>query len=154
MKNWLAVLLSLSCWAWAWGEGWLLDWEQARQLSQSSRRPVMMEFTGSDWCGWCTRLREEVLDTPRFKEWANTRVILLEVDLPMFTRQEEPRRRQNEALAKKFQVDTFPTVIFLDDKGQEIGRLEYLEGGPEPWVKAAEKILQRSQPVRTQGADS
>ena len=48
-------------------DGWLVDFEKAAELSIKSGKPILANFTGSDWCGWCIRLQKEVFITPKFK---------------------------------------------------------------------------------------
>ena len=61
-------------------DGWLINFEEAAKLSIKSGKPILANFTGSDWCGWCIRLNREVFVTPEFKDWASENVILLELD--------------------------------------------------------------------------
>ena len=65
------------------GEGgdWLTSWNDAAKASKESGKPILAAFTGSDWCGWCNKLHEEVFDTEAFKKWVAANVILLGLDL-------------------------------------------------------------------------
>ena len=65
--------------------GWIVSLDEAVALSEKTGKPIMANFTGSDWCGWCKRLKAEVFDTPEFKDWASDNVILLELDFPRRT---------------------------------------------------------------------
>lgn len=51
-------------------EGWLVNLEEAYQQSNKTGKPIMANFTGSDWCGWCKKLTASVFSKPEFKSWA------------------------------------------------------------------------------------
>ncbi|RYG42475.1 thioredoxin family protein [bacterium] len=122
-------------------EGWLTNYDQALKLSKKTGKPILVDFTGSDWCGWCIRLDKEVFSTPEFKAWAKKKVILLSLDFPDAKPQSAALKKQNDSLARKYQVQGYPTILFLDAKGKKIGSYGYDEGGPKVWTKKAEKML-------------
>ena len=66
----------------AHAEGWMIDINKAYEVSKKTGKPIMANFTGSDWCGWCKKLKAEVFDTPEFKAWAAKNVVLVELDFP------------------------------------------------------------------------
>ncbi|MFQ5845116.1 MAG: thioredoxin family protein, partial [Planctomycetota bacterium] len=120
---------------------WLTDFDRARALAKKTGRPILADFSGSDWCGWCIRLKREVFDTPAFKKWAAQDVVLLEVDFPRTKAQPESVRLQNRELMRKYGVRAFPTVLFLDHAGKVLGRSGYRDGGPSAWIEHARKII-------------
>ncbi len=91
-------------------EGWLVDIDQAYALSQKTGKPIMANFTGSDWCGWCKRLTANVFSQPEFKKWADKNVILLELDFPRRKQIPNEIRQQNASLQQAFKVRGYPTV--------------------------------------------
>jgi len=123
------------------GEGWLTDYDQALKLARKEKKPILADFTGSDWCGWCVRLKKEVFDTPEFQSWAKKHVVLLEVDFPRRKEQPEKIRKQNAELQQKFGIRGYPTILFLDRKGKKIDQSGYMEGGPDAWLADASKKL-------------
>lgn len=135
----LAGVLLLS--AGAFGEGWLTSYSDAVKESKRSGRPILMDFTGSDWCTWCQRLHKEVFDTPEFKNWADKNVVLLELDFPNSKPQSEALKKQNQQLAEQYDVQGYPTIIFADAKGKKLGEYGYDKGGPAVWIPKAEKKL-------------
>ena len=120
---------------------WLTDWKQAVERAKKERKPILADFTGSDWCGWCIKLKDEVFSKPEFKEWAEKNVILFEVDFPKRKEQSEELKKQNQELQVKYQVQGYPTVLFLDAKGKVLGKSGYKPGGPDAWIKDASKTL-------------
>ena len=128
--------------------GWLINFEEAAELSIKSGKPILANFTGSDWCGWCIRLNREVFVTPEFKDWASENVILLELDYPRRQQQTDEIKKQNRELQQFFQVRGYPTlhifnVVITDGKTQitSLGKMGYLAGGPTPWIASANNYL-------------
>lgn len=91
-------------------EGWLVRMEEAYAESQKTGKPIMANFTGSDWCGWCRRLTASVFSKEEFKKWAKDNVILLELDYPRKKSLPDDIRSQNAQLQRAFGVRGFPTV--------------------------------------------
>ena len=125
---------------------WHTDFEQARRVARRTGKPILANFSGSDWCGWCIRLDREVFRTTAFKQWAAKNVILLEVDFP---RRGQPaaQTKKNRALQARYGVQGFPTVLFLDASGKALGRSGYRKGGPSAWTQDADRRLLTTRPV-------
>ncbi|MCB0629790.1 MAG: thioredoxin family protein [Saprospiraceae bacterium] len=105
-------------------EGWLVSIEEAYAQSKKTGKPIMANFTGSDWCGWCKKLSAAVFDKPAFKTWANKNVVLLELDFPRRKQLPNEIRAQNQSLQQVFQVRGYPTVwVFNLDKDEESGKM-------------------------------
>jgi protein disulfide-isomerase len=98
----------------AGNEGWITSLDQAVALSKKSGKPILANFTGSDWCGWCKRLTAAVFIKDEFKTWAEKNVILLELDYPRFKQLPADLKAQNQALQQQFQVGGFPTIWVFD----------------------------------------
>lgn len=100
-------------------EGWLVSIDEAYQQSQETGKPILANFTGSDWCGWCKRLSANVFVKDEFKEWAEENVILLELDFPRRNQIPNEIRQQNHSLKNAFKVTGFPTIwVFFMDKDE------------------------------------
>ena len=80
---------------------WYIDFEKAAQVSLQTGKPILADFTGSDWCGWCIKLKE-VFNTPKFKDWAEKNVVLLELDYPRRKQQDEKLKNKTENYNKFF----------------------------------------------------
>ena len=120
--------------------GWITSFEQGQQEAKANRKLMLLDFTGSDWCGWCKLLDKEVFSQPEFKEYARKNLVLVEVDFP---RQKEISRAtmaQNERLAIKYQVQGFPTIIVLNEDGKKVAVFGYMQGGPEAFIAQLEKL--------------
>ena len=127
---------------------WETDINKAISVSNKTKKPMLLFFTGSDWCGWCIRLQKEVLKTPEFATWANKNVVLVELDYPRSKPQSDAIKNQNNGLQQTFGIQGFPTVWFAtaSTKGGKpsftgIGNTGYVAGGPKAWLAVADGIL-------------
>ncbi|MBF03510.1 MAG: thioredoxin family protein [Flavobacterium sp.] len=128
---------------------WHTDMAKASELSLKKKKPMLLFFTGSDWCGWCIRLQKEVLQTPEFAKWAKKNVILVELDFPKRTPQDENLRAQNQNLQQMFGIRGYPTIWFVSPEKTKEGKMNlkglgstgYVAGGPTKWLDGASKIV-------------
>jgi thioredoxin-related protein len=119
---------------------WQTDFKKAQEQAKSSHKLLLVDFTGSDWCGWCIKLNREVFSKPEFQEYANKNLVLLEIDFPRTKAQSDAVKKQNEELASQYQVQGFPTVVVLNGEGRKVGELGYMEGGPSAFIAELEKL--------------
>ena len=119
---------------------WQTDPEKALSDAKGTKKLVLMDFTGSDWCGWCIKLNKEVFSQPEFQEYAKENLVLLELDFPRSKPQTAEDKARNEALAKKFRIQGFPTIVVLNSEGKQVGQLGYMKGGPAAFIDALKKI--------------
>ena len=124
-------------------ENWHTSWKDAAAESKKTGKPILADFTGSDWCGWCIKLKKEVFSTPEFQAWAAKKVVLLEVDFPRKTQLDAKTKTQNDGLAQKYGIQGFPTIVFANAKGEQLGTAGYEEGGPANWTKLAEQQMKK-----------
>lgn len=120
---------------------WLVSYEEALAKSEETGKPILADFTGSDWCGWCIKLHDEVFSKDEFASWAGDNVILLELDYPRRTAQDADIKAQNAALKTKYEIRGYPTILFLDSNGDVLGDYGYDKGGPSNWTSEASKII-------------
>jgi protein disulfide-isomerase len=120
--------------------GWFTSYEQAQKEAQSKNRLLLMDFTGSDWCGWCIMLDKEVFSKPEFKEYASKNLVLLELDFPRKKQMPPETTAQNEKLLMKYGIQGFPTIVVFDSSGKPLGALGYQAGGPQAFIAELEKL--------------
>lgn len=125
-------------------KAWMDDFEQAKKEAALFKQPIFAFFTGSDWCGWCIKLRSEALDTKEFEKFAADNVILFEADFPRSKKISEKVKKQNKELAAKYGVRGYPTVFLLDAEGKELGKTGYQAGGGEAYVKHVKELLDKA----------
>jgi protein disulfide-isomerase len=94
--------------------GWLTNLDEAYALSKKTNKPIMANFTGSDWCGWCKKLTASVFIHDEFKQWAEKNVVLLELDYPRRKQIPDNIKIQNQNLQQAFHVGGYPTVWVFD----------------------------------------
>jgi thioredoxin-related protein len=98
---------------------WETDMMKAYERSKKQKKPIFALFTGSDWCIWCKKLQADVFAKKDFVEWANKKVILLEVDFPRYKQLPPELAQQNNGLLQTFQVPGYPTVWLFNMKPSE-----------------------------------
>ena len=123
---------------------WLTNFETAQARARSEKKLLLIEFTGSDWCPPCIMLGRQVFSQSEFKDYAAQHLVLLEVDFPRRKELSPEQRAANEKLAEQFGIDGVPTVIILDSSGRKIGELDYMPGGPKPFIAAVEELRAKS----------
>lgn len=126
----------------AHNEGWMVSIEKAQDVSQKSGKPIMANFTGSDWCGWCKRLTANVFSKPEFKQWAEDNVVLLELDFPRRTKLPKEIQAQNQSLQRAFRVSGYPTVwVFYLQENAETGQMDINPVGRTGYKPSAKEFI-------------
>ena len=120
---------------------WLTDLIAGRMQAQQEGKFVMINFTGSDWCPWCIKLRQEIFSQPEFEAFASRNLVLVEIDFPKRTPQAAAVQKANSILVTQYKVDGFPTLVFLNQQGQVVHRGGYQPGGARPFVQEMTKVL-------------
>ena len=120
---------------------WLTDFNEAKVKALEEKKPILIDFTGSDWCGWCIKLENEVFGQTDFIKFASESLILVEIDFPNKKVQSEKLKVQNKALAEKYSIRGFPTVLLLSPEAELIEKTGYLSGGAKAYVSHIQSIL-------------
>ena len=132
------------------GLQWFTDYNTALAQAKSGNKVLLIDFTGSDWCGWCIKLKGEVFDTSEFAAFARENLVLLEVDFPRRKTLSGAQQQANAALQARFQPEGFPTLYLVNGEGRTLSELGYVAGGPGAFISA----MKQAAPVkwRTPGA--
>ncbi|MEO6131447.1 MAG: thioredoxin family protein [Saprospiraceae bacterium] len=129
-------------------EGWLVDLDEAYAMSTKEKKPIMANFTGSDWCGWCKRLDASVFSKPEFKAWAQKNVVLLELDFPRGKQIPQKNKEQNAAMQNALKVTGYPTVwIFKLDKDAASGQYNINGLGKTGYTPTVEQFIATVDPM-------
>ena len=99
--------------------GWLDNLGEAVAKAKPDRKPILVLFTGSDWCAPCQNLEKNVLIQPKFREFANKHLVTVFLDYPRNTKLADDVKKRNDALAKKFSIEAYPTVLVLSPDGEK-----------------------------------
>jgi len=135
------TFLLTASWAVAADHNWQTDFAAAKAKAEKEHKYLLLDFTGSDWCGWCKKLKKEVFSQKFFQAKAPEQFILVELDFPQKTMIEEKLRKQNQALAKTYSVTGYPSIILTDAKGVEFARTGYKPGGPDIYLKYLDTLV-------------
>ena len=112
---------------------WEPSFDNALNRAKTENKLVLLNFSGSDWCGPCIRMRKEILDDSSFLAIANEELIMVNADFPRTkkNKQDAAQIKRNEALAEKYNPDgKFPYTLILDSKGKVISSFDgYPKGG-------------------------
>ena len=120
MKLLLIVMLSIASFA---EKGWQTDYDTARKMATEKGRYILLNFSGSDWCIPCIRLRKEIFETDEFLKFADSSLVLLNADFPRSKKNQLSKEAQqkNDALAEKFNgAGQFPLTVLLTADGKVV----------------------------------
>ena len=142
----LTLLVSLTAVSLSMGAEslWMHDFEAAKAKAVKEGKPIFINFTGTDWCGWCIKLEKEVFTKKAFQDYAKENLILVEVDFPKKKEQTAELKAQNKKLDKEYGVEGYPTLYLLDATGKKLTEdIGYREGGPEAYVEHLKSLLKK-----------
>ena len=140
----MAGLIAGSAWA-AESDVWVKnDLAAAQAKAKELKKDVLVDFSGSDWCGWCIKLDQEVFSKPEFLEAATKDYVLCVLDFPRkpenVAKIPENLQKANRELMEKYGVQGFPTVLIMTADGNIIGQTGYQPGGPTAYVEHLKEI--------------
>jgi protein disulfide-isomerase len=128
---------------------WLTDFSAAQTKAKTENKLLLLDFTGSDWCGWCIKFKQDIFSQPEFDRFASQNLILMEVDFPKKKTLPAPQTEMNQALAKKFGVTGYPTIVILDPNGNVVdASAGYREGGVKNYIAELQKFVDTKVPKR------
>lgn len=115
-------------------ELWIQDFAKAKAEAKAAQKDLLVDFTGSDWCGWCIKLDSEVFSQEAFRTTAPQHFVLVKLDYPrnenLVTKE---IRAQNEQLQSEYSIQGFPTILLMDDEGRVYAQTGYQQGGPDSY---------------------
>ena len=124
---------------------WRTDLPAAAADARQNQRLILLNFSGSDWCGWCKKLDAEVFSQPAFQEYAAANLVAVLADFPRRTKLDEKLQAQNERLMQHFRVEGFPTLLLFSPEGEQIAQLGYQPGGPAAFIQSIRQAAARHQ---------
>lgn len=113
----IKTLIGLLLTGWLAANGWHYNLNEALQLARKQHKYILLNFSGSDWCGPCIMLRKQILDNPEFLQMADTTLILVNADFPRDKKNQLSKEQQtlNDAMADKYNSQgKFPYTLLLD----------------------------------------
>jgi protein disulfide-isomerase len=136
----VGAVLALGASAAVAAEGWGDNYTKAKAQAKAEKKLLLLDFTGSDWCGWCIKLNKEVFSQQEFKDYAAKNLVLMEVDFPQTKPQAAPLKQQNARLQAQYKIQGFPTIVVLNGEGKKVGELGYQPGGPAAFIAELDKM--------------
>jgi thioredoxin-related protein len=108
---------------------WISDFNQAKEIAKKENKPILIFFTGSDWCGLCKMLKKDFFATEKFKKIADEKLVLYKADFPRRTdlvtsKQMEINKQLDSKYSKTRRKRVFPTIVIIDSNGKELSFLE------------------------------
>lgn len=123
---------------------WTQDYDAAIALAKEKNLPVMLNFTGSDWCGWCKLMDKQVFSTDEWTNWATNNIVLVFLDFPQDkTLVPEKYVQRNQQLAGKYGIQGYPTYVVVNPAdGKTIDTLgASREATAKGFIEDLERIL-------------
>jgi protein disulfide-isomerase len=131
----MSIFFLFSCLLFGSEATWLTDLETAKQKAASEGKPILINFSGSDWCGWCKRLDREIFEQQGFIDFAKEELVLVNLDFPKRKRLSPEERAANEAAARTYGVQGFPTVLLIDPTGKVLLRTGYQSSDLSAYIR-------------------
>jgi len=123
---------------------WLTDVPTAEAQAKKDNKLVLMDFTGSDWCAWCKKMDTDTFAKPDFADYAQKNLVLVQLDYPANKPQSDGLKTANAALARKYNIEGYPTLIALNPDGTVIWtQVGYLDGGPKALIDQLEQARKK-----------
>jgi thioredoxin-related protein len=122
----------------------MTDFAAAKKLAAENKRPILLVFSGSDWCIWCKRLDKEVFATEEFAEYAEKNIVFVYADFPRRKQLSSELKKHNEELKKMYKISGYPTVYLLNADGSVILKTGYQRGGAKKYIKHLKSAIAKA----------
>jgi len=124
---------------------WETDFNKAQQSAQSEHKFILINFSGSDWCGPCIRMHKEIFDNSSFTQYAADHLVLVNADFPRLKKHElsKDQQKKNDHLAEKYNKDgIFPLTVLLNADGKVLKEWQGLPPvSSEEFTKQVKEIV-------------
>lgn len=121
---------------------WYTNYNQAVQVAQQKKLPILLFFTGSDWCGWCKKMVSEIFSSPDFVQSVGHSFVFVDIDFPMNKKLPSDLAQQNNQLKDKYGVSGYPTIVILSPDQKVITKTGYRQGGGRAYADYLKQFLQ------------
>jgi len=123
---------------------WMGDLTTAKTAATERHLPIMLVFSGSDWCKPCIKLKTQILLTDTFSNYAKNHFVLLNLDFPRKSKNKlsDQQQAHNDNLASKYNTEgVFPLVVIIDVEGNVLATFGYLDTTPSEYILHMESLL-------------
>lgn len=119
---------------------WTSNMAAAKKQAKAEGKDILMDFTGSDWCGYCIELNKTVFSKDEFLKYAPKKFVLVELDFPKGFRLDPQVQQQNQALQSAFGIEGFPSIVLADADGRPYAQTGFQPGGPAKYIAHLEEL--------------
>ncbi len=134
MKKLVALLVLAGALVFAGGPDWETNLEIAKEMARKENKTILVNFSGSDWCGWCKKLDREVFRKQTFLDFAEKKLVLVQVDFPRYKRLSKEQQKANLSLQKKYRIYGFPAILLVDADEKVLLKTGYRPGGAANYI--------------------
>jgi len=126
--------------------------DEAKQLARQEHKYILLNFSGSDWCGPCIRLHKEIFGNTTFQLFATTNLVLVNADFPRLKRNQLSVAQQkiNDAIAEQYNSNgSFPLTLLLSENGKVMKEWDGLpKGAADEFVAQIQALIDHNQPLK------
>ena len=100
---------------------WHYNFEEAKKIAQKEHKYILLNFSGSDWCGPCIRLHKEIFENVTFQAFAAKKLVMVNADFPRLKKNQLPAAQQkiNDAIADRYNSKgIFPLTLLVNENGK------------------------------------
>jgi uncharacterized protein YyaL (SSP411 family) len=130
---------------WAPGTEWQHNLQEAESIAKAQHRLILLNFSGSDWCGPCIRMHKEVFDNSDFHRLADSTLVMLNADFPRMRKNQLPSQQQqlNNAMADQYNPKgRFPYTVLLSADGKVLRQWDgFPDGGESTFTQQLQSVI-------------
>lgn len=142
MRVTLLICVAIFCMSFT---NWHKSMDEAKMLAQKEHKHILLNFSGSDWCGPCIRLHKEIFDSEAFQQFAETNLVLVNADFPRLKKNQLSASQQkiNDAIADQYNSKgSFPFTVLLNENGKVLKQWEgFPKMTPDEFVDDVRTII-------------
>ncbi len=106
---------------------WETNFNKAQETAKSEHKYILLNFSGSDWCGPCIKLHREYFDSETFTSFAKNNLVMVNADFPRQKKNQLAKtlQQQNDHLADLYNSKgDFPLTVLMSPDGKVIRKWE------------------------------
>ena len=106
---------------------WMGDFSQAQKDASTQKKLILLNFSGSDWCGPCIKLKHDVFESEAFGQYAQNKLVLVRADFPRLKKNQLPTDQQarNDQMAERYNPNgKFPLTVLINSQGKVLREWE------------------------------
>lgn len=127
----------------SYSQDWQTSYDRSLMKAKNENKKIILVFQGSDWCGPCIKLSQEIWSSDYFINYSNKKFVMLQADFPRKKKNflSDEQQRSNNLLAEKYNPNGyFPFVVIIDKNENLLGEMGYKKTTPENFIKIIESF--------------